>query len=118
MRITALKYGTVKNKDCPVLWVGGMFLKDLLAEIFEICAEDPNYGPYQICLELKFFHGYNGSYYLILKLCKVNNLNSKKNIIPKGLPRLIQRYKPVNITELYIWVIFLNYSPSPAHRLS
>ncbi|MHB1407187.1 MAG: IS3 family transposase [Desulfitobacteriaceae bacterium] len=60
---------------------------DLLAKIREIRAENPDYGPYRIYLELKLFHGYTRSYYLILKLCKEHHLMLKKKFHAKGITK-------------------------------
>ena len=60
---------------------------DLLAKIREIRAENPDYGPYRIYLELKLFQGYTQSYYLILKLCKEHNLRLKKKFHAKGITK-------------------------------
>lgn len=60
---------------------------DLLAKIREIRAENPDYGPYRIYLELKLFHGYTRSYYLILRLCKEHHLRLKKKFHAKGITK-------------------------------
>ena len=60
---------------------------DLLAKIRKICAENPDYGPYRIYLELKLFRGYTQSYYLILKLCKENHLRARKKFHAKGITK-------------------------------
>ncbi|KLU63738.1 integrase core domain protein [Desulfosporosinus acididurans] len=60
---------------------------DLLAKIREIRAENPDYGPYRIYLELKLFHDYTRSYYLILKLCKEHHLRLKKKFHAKGITK-------------------------------
>ncbi len=60
---------------------------DLLAKIREIRAENEDYGPYRIYLNLKLFHSYTRSYYLILKLCKEHNLMLKKKNRPQGLTK-------------------------------
>lgn len=61
--------------------------ENLLAKIREIRAENPDYGPYRIYLDLKLFHGYTRSYYLVLKLCKENNLMLKKRFHAKGITK-------------------------------
>lgn len=60
---------------------------ELLAMIRQIRADNPDYGAYRIYLDLKLFHGYTGSYYLILKLCKQHNLMLKKKHHAKGLTK-------------------------------
>lgn len=60
---------------------------DLLAKIRKICADNPDYGPYRVYLELKLFHGYTQSYYLVLKLCRENNLRAKKKFHTKGITK-------------------------------
>ena len=60
---------------------------DLLAKIHEIRANNPDYGAYRIYLDLKLFHDYTGSYYLILNLCKKHNLMLKKRFHAKGLTK-------------------------------
>lgn len=60
---------------------------DLLAKIREIRAENPDYGPYRIYLEVKLFHGYAGSHYLIRKLCKEHHLILKKKFHAKGITK-------------------------------
>lgn len=61
--------------------------EDLLAKIREIRAENEDYGPYRIYLKLKLFHGYTGSYYLILTLCKKHDLMLKKKFHAKGITK-------------------------------
>lgn len=60
---------------------------ELLAKIFQVRAENPDYGAYRIYLHLQLFQGYTGSYYLILKLCKVHQLMLKKKWHPKGITK-------------------------------
>ena len=60
---------------------------DLLAKIRQIRAENPDYGAYRIYLHLQLFKGYTGSCYIILKLCKLNNLMLKKKHHSKGITK-------------------------------
>ena len=60
---------------------------ELLAKIRQIRADNPDYGAYRIYLELKLYHDYKGSYYLILTLCKKHRLMLKKKHRPKGLTK-------------------------------
>jgi len=60
---------------------------ELLAKIRQVRAENPDYGAYRIYLHLQLFQGYAGSYYLILKLCKVHQLMLKKKWHPKGITK-------------------------------
>jgi transposase InsO family protein len=57
----------------------------LLAKIRQIRADNPDYGAYRIYLDLKLYHNYKGSYYLILKLCRMHHLMLKKKYRPKGI---------------------------------
>lgn len=58
-----------------------------MAKIRQIRANNSDYGAHRIYLELKFFHGYTGSYYVILKLCKKHRLMLKKRHHAKGLTK-------------------------------
>jgi len=60
---------------------------ELLAKIRQVRADNPDYGAYRIYLDLQLNHGYKGSYYLILKLCKKHHLMLKKKRRPKGLTK-------------------------------
>ncbi len=60
---------------------------DLLAKIRQIRAENKDYGAYRIFLALPLFHGYNGTYYVILKLCKIYQLMLKKKYHAKGITK-------------------------------
>lgn len=60
---------------------------DLLAKIREIRAKNPDYGAYRIYLDLKLFHDYTGSYYLVLKLCKGHHLMLKKTFHARGITK-------------------------------
>lgn len=60
---------------------------ELLTKIRQIRADNPDYGAYRIYLHLQLFQGYTGSYYLILKLCKMNNMLLKKKRRPQGLTK-------------------------------
>ncbi len=60
---------------------------ELLAKIREIRAENEDYGPYRIYLDLKLFHGYTRSYYLVLKLCKEHHLMFRKKFHAKGITK-------------------------------
>ncbi len=60
---------------------------DLLAKIRQICAENKDYGAYRIYLALPLFHGYTGTYYVILKLCKTHPLMLKKKYHAKGITK-------------------------------
>lgn len=60
---------------------------ELLAKILQIRADNPDYGAHRIYLDLKLHHGYKGSYYLILKLCRIHHLMLKKKYRPKGLTK-------------------------------
>lgn len=60
---------------------------ELLAKIRQIRADNPDYGAYRIYLCLQIYHDYKGSYYLILKLCKIHDLMLKKKYRPKGLTK-------------------------------
>ena len=57
----------------------------LLAKIRQIRADNPDYGTYRIYLDLQLYHGYKGSYYLILKLCRMHHLMLKKKYRTKGI---------------------------------
>jgi putative transposase len=59
----------------------------LLAKIRQIRAKNKDYGSHRIYLDLKLFHGYTGSYYLILKLCKKHHLMLKKKHHTKGITK-------------------------------
>lgn len=59
----------------------------LLAKIREIRAANPDYGAYRIYLDLQLHHGYEGSYYLILKLCKKHHLMLKKKRHAQGITK-------------------------------
>lgn len=59
----------------------------LLAKIRQIRADNPDYGAYRIYLHLQLYHGYTGSYYLILKLCKIHHLMLKKKHHSKGITK-------------------------------
>ena len=61
--------------------------EELLAKIYQIRAENPDYGAYRIYLELHLSQGYTRSYYLILSLCKKYNLMLKKRRKPNGLTK-------------------------------
>lgn len=60
---------------------------DLLAKIRQIRADNPDYGAHRIYLHLKLYEGYTGSYYVILKLCKINHLMLKKKHHSKGITK-------------------------------
>lgn len=60
---------------------------ELLAMIRQIRANNPDYGAHRIYLDLKLFHDYTGSYYLILKLCKKHHLMLKKKYHAKGITK-------------------------------
>ena len=60
---------------------------ELLAKIRQIRADNPDYGAYRIYLQLKLYEGYTGSYYIILKLCKIHNLMLKKKYNSKGITK-------------------------------
>ena len=60
---------------------------DLLAKIRQIRADNPDYGAYRIYLHLQLFHGYKGSYYLILTLCKKHHLMLKKKYHSRGITK-------------------------------
>ncbi|CDX03129.1 Transposase InsF for insertion sequence IS3 [Desulfitobacterium hafniense] len=60
---------------------------ELLAKIRQIRANNSDYGAYRIYLDLKLFHGYIGSYYVVLKLCQQHHLMLKKRRHPKGLTK-------------------------------
>jgi len=74
-------YKWLKLQDRPYKY------DDLLAKIREIRAENPDYGAHRIYLELKLFHSYTRSYYLVLKLCKENNVMLKKRFHAKGITK-------------------------------
>ena len=59
----------------------------LLAKIRQIRADNPDYGAYRIYLDLQLYHGYKGSYYLILKLCRTHHLMLKLKYRPKGITK-------------------------------
>jgi putative transposase len=59
----------------------------LLAKIRQIRADNPDYGAYRIYLDLQLHHGYEGSYYLILKLCKTHHLMLKKKRHAQGITK-------------------------------
>lgn len=61
--------------------------KELLAKIRQIRAENPDYGAHRIYLHLKLYEGYTGSYYVILKLCKLHHLLLKKKQYSKGITK-------------------------------
>ena len=52
---------------------------ELLAKIRQIRADNPDYGAYRIYLHLQLYLGYTGSYYVILKLCKVQEFFHLEN---------------------------------------
>lgn len=58
-----------------------------MAKIRKIRANNPDYGAYRLSLDLKVFHGYTGSYYLVLKLCKEHHLMLKKTFHAKGITK-------------------------------
>ena len=60
---------------------------ELLAKIRQIRADNPDYGAYRIYLDLQLFHGFTGSYYLILKLCRMHHLMLKKKHHAKGITK-------------------------------
>ena len=60
---------------------------DLLAKIRQIRAENKDYGAFRIYLALQLFHGYTGTYYVILKLCKIYQLMLKKKYHAKGITK-------------------------------
>ena len=60
---------------------------DLLAKIRQIRAENTDYGAYRIYLVLQLFHGYTGTYYVVLKLCKLHQLMLKKKYHAKGITK-------------------------------
>lgn len=60
---------------------------DLLAKIRQIRAENTDYGAYRIYLALQLFHGYTGTYYVILKLCKLHQFILKKKYHAKGITK-------------------------------
>lgn len=60
---------------------------ELLAKIRQIRAENPDYGAYRIYLHLRLYQDYTGSYYLILKLCKMHHLMLKKKRHSQGLTK-------------------------------
>ena len=74
-------YKWLKKQGCPYKY------DELLAEIRQIRAENEDYGAYRIYLDLKLFRGYTGSYYLILKLCKIHHLMLKKKYHAKGITK-------------------------------
>lgn len=74
-------YKWVRTQERPYKY------EDLLAKIHEIRAENEDYGTYRIYLDLQLFHGYTGSYYLVLKLCRKHNLMLKKKYHAKGLTK-------------------------------
>lgn len=74
-------YKWLKNQDSPYKY------EKLLAKIRQIRAENEDYGAYRIYLDLKLFHGYTVSYYLILKLCKMHHLMLKKKYHAKGITK-------------------------------
>jgi transposase InsO family protein len=74
-------YKWLKNQDSPYKY------DKLLAKISQIRAENEDYGAYRIYLDLKLFHGYTQSYYLILKLCKLHHLMLKKKYHAKGITK-------------------------------
>lgn len=74
-------YKWLHTKDRPYKY------QDLLAKIRQIRAANPDYGAHRIYLELRLFHVYTGSYYLILMLCKKHHLMLKKKYHPKGLTK-------------------------------
>jgi Transposase and inactivated derivatives len=49
--------------------------------------DNPDYGAYRIYLDLQLHHSYKGSYYLVLKLCKLHHFMLKKKRRPKGLTK-------------------------------
>ena len=59
----------------------------LLAKIREIRADNPDYGAYRIYLNLQLNHSYTGSYYLILRLCRIYHLMLKKKHCCKGITK-------------------------------
>ena len=60
---------------------------ELLAKICQIRADNPDYGAHRIYLHLKLYQGYTGSYYVILKLCKIYNLMLKKKHHSRGITK-------------------------------
>lgn len=74
-------YKWLRLQDCPYKY------DELLAKIRQIRANNSDYGAYRIYLDLKIFHDYTGSYYVILKLCKKHHLMLKKRRHPKGLTK-------------------------------
>jgi transposase InsO family protein len=61
--------------------------EELLAKIRQIRAKNPDYGAHRIYLHLKLYECYTGSYYIILKLCKLNHLMLKKKHYSKGITK-------------------------------
>lgn len=60
---------------------------ELLAKIRQIRADNPDYGAHRIFLHLQLYEGYIGSYYVILKLCKIHHLMLKKKHHPRGITK-------------------------------
>jgi len=60
---------------------------ELLAKIRQIRADNPDYGAHRIYLYLKLYQGYTGSYYVILKLCKIHHLMLKKKHHSRGITK-------------------------------
>ena len=60
---------------------------ELLAKILQIRADNPDYGAYRIYLHLQLYKNYTGSYYLILKLCKIHHLMLRKKRHTKGITK-------------------------------
>lgn len=60
---------------------------ELLAKILQIRADNPDYGAYRIYLHLLLYQNYTGSYYIILKLCKIHHLMLKKKHHTNGITK-------------------------------
>ena len=74
-------YKWLKRQSIPYKY------SELLAKIRQIRADNPDYGAYRIYLDLQLFHGFTGSYYLILKLCRMHHLMLKKKHHAKGITK-------------------------------
>ena len=79
---------------------------DLLAKIRQIRAENKDYGAFCIYLALQLFHGYTGTYYVILKLCKIYQLMLKKKYHAKGITNKV-RLKNLHLTPAFFEVSIL-----------
>ncbi|MFZ3100812.1 MAG: hypothetical protein WA113_01130 [Desulfitobacteriaceae bacterium] len=58
-----------------------------MAKIRQICAGNPDFGACKIYLDLQLLHGFTGSYYLILKPCRMHHLMLKKKHHAKGISK-------------------------------